>query len=326
MAEIFISYKREEQHIAQKFAELLEVHGWSVWWDPKIHAGERFDEVILEALNGCQCVIVIWSKRSINSTYIRDEASYARDQNKLVPVAVEDVQLPFRFNNIHTENFYDWEKGEKADCYARLIKSISKLVPAPQKVISASESDVQASLLDCYYLVEINLEDAAKGTTEIIKGSFRGMCEHCGGGGNRYSVNKDLIPCNKCNGKGSVLVPKALNVKIPAGVDTGDRIRLKGEGHSAQHQIGDLYLNVQVRSHPTFTRSENNLFTKIYLSYALAENGGELTVPTLFGLAKVKIPPNFHSGKKLRLRGKGLPSVRGESVGDLICYVQIGPG
>jgi hypothetical protein len=95
MSDIFISYKREEQAIARKLADALENEGWSVWWDPKLRAGEHFDDVIEKALKESKCVVVIWSERSIQSRYIRDEATYALDQGKLVPVVIENVNLPF---------------------------------------------------------------------------------------------------------------------------------------------------------------------------------------------------------------------------------------
>jgi TIR domain len=97
MSDIFISYKREEQPVARKLADALEKEGWSVWWDPKLRAGEHFDDVIEKALNEAKCVIVMWSNRSVKSRYVRDEATYALDQDKLVPVAIENVTLPSRF-------------------------------------------------------------------------------------------------------------------------------------------------------------------------------------------------------------------------------------
>jgi hypothetical protein len=97
MSDIFISYKREEQPLARRLADALEKKGWSVWWDPKVRAGERFDDVIEEALKDAKSVIVMWSKLSVKSRYVRDEATYALNRNKLVPIKIEEVDLPFRF-------------------------------------------------------------------------------------------------------------------------------------------------------------------------------------------------------------------------------------
>jgi len=84
MSDIFISYKREEQAEARKLANALEGEGWTVWWDPKLRAGERFNDVIETALRGAKCVIVMWSKRSVASKFVKDEATYALNRNKLV--------------------------------------------------------------------------------------------------------------------------------------------------------------------------------------------------------------------------------------------------
>ena len=87
LSDIFISYKREEQDKARQLADALEKQGWSVWWDPKLRAGRYFDDVIEQALDEARCVIVLWSKRSVKSRYVRDEPADALDCNKLVPVA-----------------------------------------------------------------------------------------------------------------------------------------------------------------------------------------------------------------------------------------------
>src|SRR5882724_5989648 len=101
MNEIFISYKREERDIARQLADTLEGRGWTVWWDPKLRAGEHFDDVIEDAIKNAKCVIVLWSARSIMSEYVKDEATYALELGKLVPVALDNNRLPFRFQRLH---------------------------------------------------------------------------------------------------------------------------------------------------------------------------------------------------------------------------------
>ena len=87
MSDIFISYKREDQPTARQLADALEKEGWNVWWDPKLRAGDHFDDVIEKALNEAKCVIVLWSAGSLQSRYVRDEATLALERNKLVPIA-----------------------------------------------------------------------------------------------------------------------------------------------------------------------------------------------------------------------------------------------
>ncbi len=114
-------------------------------------------------------------------------------------------------------------------------------------------------------------------------------CPHCQG---RGTLIKD--PCNKCHGHGRVERSKTLSVKIPAGVDTGDRIRLAGEGEAGEHgaPAGDLYVQVQVKQHPIFEREGNNLYCEVPINFAMAALGGEIEVPTLDGRVKLKVRRN----------------------------------
>ena len=132
-------------------------------------------------------------------------------------------------------------------------------------------------------------------------------------------------PCKVCNGKGRIRDTKTISVKIPPGVDVGDRIRLAGEGEAGENggPPGDLYVHINVLEHPIFTREATNLHCDVPISFATATLGGELEVPTLNGRVKLKIPPETQSGKLFRLRGKGVRSVRTSSTGDLICRVMV---
>ena len=132
-------------------------------------------------------------------------------------------------------------------------------------------------------------------------------------------------PCNKCHGHGRVERSKTLSVKIPAGVDTGDRIRLAGEGEAGEHgaPAGDLYVQVQVKQHPIFEREGNNLYCEVPINFAMAALGGEIEVPTLDGRVKLKVPGETQTGKLFRMRGKGVKSVRGGAQGDLLCRVVV---
>lgn len=129
MSDIFISYKREDQSHARALADVLERLGWSVWWDPKLRAGEHFDEVIENALQEAKCVIVLWSTRSVESRYVLDEATYALDNRKLVPVAIEDVKLPFRFQRVHTARLTDWDGTDSFPAFKRLVEDLLSIVP-----------------------------------------------------------------------------------------------------------------------------------------------------------------------------------------------------
>ena len=134
-----------------------------------------------------------------------------------------------------------------------------------------------------------------------------------------------MDPCNPCHGRGCVDETKTLSVKVPAGVDTGDRIRLSGEGQAGVHggPPGDLYVETAVRPHQIFQRDGPNLHCEIPISFADAALGGEFEVPTLNSRVKLKIPPGAQTGKLFRLRNKGVTPIRGGGTGDLMCRVVV---
>jgi molecular chaperone DnaJ len=118
---------------------------------------------------------------------------------------------------------------------------------------------------------------------------------------------------------------KTLSVKVPPGVDTGDRIRLSGEGEAGENggPPGDLYVETLIREHKIFQRDGSNLYCEVPIGFPAAALGGELEVPTLDGKVMLKIPPGTQSGKMFRMRGKGIKPVRGGPQGDLICRVNV---
>jgi len=212
---------------------------------------------------------------------------------------------------------------------------------------------------DLRYGMELSLEDAVAGTTTTIKiptkvkcgvcngsgakkGTTAKTCETCHGHGQVrmqqgfFSVQQTCPtchgqgkvitdPCGSCHGSGKVSQTKTLSVKVPAGVDTGDRIRLAGEGEAGEQggPPGDLYVEMSVKRHPIFTREESHLYCEVPISFATAALGGELEVPTLTGKVSLKVPAETQSGKSFRLRGKGVKPVRGGPTGDLFCKVMV---
>ncbi|MDR0779098.1 MAG: molecular chaperone DnaJ [Pseudomonadales bacterium] len=212
---------------------------------------------------------------------------------------------------------------------------------------------------DLSYTLELSLEDAVRGTVVKIRIPTRVTCENCDGTGARKgSVPENCLtcggagqvrmrqgpfavqqtcprchgagktikdPCHVCHGRGAVQENKTLSVKVPAGVDTGDRIRLTGEGEAGMHggPPGDLYVQVAIKVHPIFARDGANLLCEIPISFMDAALGGELEVPTLDGRVKLKIPPETQTGKLFRLREKGVSPVRGGATGDLLCRVVV---
>ncbi|HYJ30887.1 MAG TPA: molecular chaperone DnaJ [Allosphingosinicella sp.] len=145
-------------------------------------------------------------------------------------------------------------------------------------------------------------------------------CPRCQG---RGQVITD--PCDGCRGQGRLRRQKTLAVKVPAGVDDGDRIRLTGEGEAGRNggPAGDLYVEIRVREHKIFERDGSHLSCEVPMSFATASLGGTIEVPTLDGNATIKVPPETQSGRVFRLREKGIKPVRGGPTGDLFCRVVV---
>ncbi|MBX6392023.1 MAG: molecular chaperone DnaJ [Burkholderiales bacterium] len=212
---------------------------------------------------------------------------------------------------------------------------------------------------DLRYNLEITLEQAAHGTETKIRIPTTETCDTCNGSGAKpgtqpktcptcdghgqvrlqqgffsiqqtcprcHGIGKFIPdPCNTCHGAGRVKTHKTLSVKIPAGVDEGDRIRLAGEGEPGINggPPGDLYVQLHIKPHPIFRRDHDDLHCEMPISFVTAALGGEIEIPTLDGSAKIRIPPETQSGKVFRLRGKGIKGVRSNVHGDLYCHVVV---
>ncbi len=160
------------------------------------------------------------------------------------------------------------------------------------------------------------------GQVRIQQGFFsvQQTCPRCQGSG-KIVPN----PCKACDGTGRKQEQNTLDVKIPAGVDSGDRIRLAGQGEAGVNggPPGDLYVQVRVKPHKLFRRDGSDLHCEVPVSFATAALGGELEVPSLDGRVKLKVPAETQTGKQFRVSGKGVRSVHGGGVGDLICRVVV---
>ena len=146
-------------------------------------------------------------------------------------------------------------------------------------------------------------------------------CPTCSGMGQTI---KD--PCNTCHGQGRVEKEKSLSVNIPAGVETGTRIRLAGEGEAGMRggPTGDLYIFIEVQDHALFERENSSLYCRVPVSIATAALGGEIEVPTIDGgRSRVKVPEGSQSGRQMRLRGKGMPALRGGNTGDMFIELAV---
>src|SRR5687768_2840065 len=212
---------------------------------------------------------------------------------------------------------------------------------------------------DLRYNLEITLENAARGTETRIRIPTMEECTTCHGSGAKagtspitcpschghgqvrmqqgfFSIQQTCPrchgsgktvtnPCSACGGAGRIKKHKTLAVKIPAGVDEGDRIRLSGEGEAGVNggPSGDLYVVIHLKPHAVFQRDHNDLHCEMPISFTTAALGGEIEIPTLDGYAKIKVPAETQTGKVFRLRSKGIKGVRSTSHGDLLCHVVV---
>jgi molecular chaperone DnaJ len=212
---------------------------------------------------------------------------------------------------------------------------------------------------DLRYNLEVTLEQAARGTETKIRIPTMETCETCKGSGAKpgtqpktcetchgsgtvrlsqgfFSIQQTCPtchgtgktvsdPCATCRGAGRLKKHKTLAVKIPAGVDEGDRIRLSGEGEAGVNggPPGDLYVVMHLKPHGVFQREGDDLHCEMPISFAQAALGGEIEIPTLDGSAKIKIPVETQTGQVFRLRGKGIKGVRSSYPGDLLCQVVV---
>jgi len=212
---------------------------------------------------------------------------------------------------------------------------------------------------DLRYNLDLSLEDAARGSDVKIRIPAMEECETCHGSGAKpgtqpktcpachgrgevrvsqgfFSIQQTCPqcrgtgkiipePCATCSGAGRVKKHKTLSVKIPAGVDQDDRIRLTGEGEAGVNggPSGDLYVVVNLKPHPVFQRDGADLHCEMPISFTTAALGGEIEIPTLDGHAKIKIPTETQTGQVFRLKNKGIRPVRGSVIGDLYCHVAL---
>ena len=212
---------------------------------------------------------------------------------------------------------------------------------------------------DLRYNLEISLEQAAKGFETRIRIPTMAECATCKGSGAKpgtqpqtcstcrgagqvrvsqgpFSIQQTCPrchgtgkmianPCTTCSGAGRVKHQKTLQVRIPSGVDEGDRVRLSSEGEPGVNggPPGDLYVQVHIKPHPVFQRDHDDLHCEMPVSFSTAALGGDIDIPTLDGTARIKVPAESQSGKTFRLRGKGIKGVRSDFPGDLFCHVVV---
>jgi DnaJ-class molecular chaperone len=277
-------------------------------------ASERFKEI-----NEAHTVLSDPEKRKRYDTLGPDWERYARTGAGARP-PFEGQEVRFEqfgdgggFSDFFRSIFGDLTGGARGAGGFREaeFRDLGDLGGAEWNVGAGQGSDVEAG-------IELTLGEAFRGTRKTISIELDEPCKTCGGAGH---VNRQ--PCPQCHGTGWTKGGRHLDVKIPAGVDTGSRIRVAGEGARAGRRSGDLYLRVTVKPDPRFERKGDDLYVDLPVEVADAALGAEVSVPTLRGRVSMKIPPGTSSGRVFRLPGYGMPHLKGSGAGDQFVRVQI---
>ena len=201
-----------------------------------------------------------------------------------------------------------------------------------EEAVAGIDRKIQVpTLVNCHHCNGTGSEDGKLSTCATCRGhgrvrmqngifSIQQACPHCGGAGRVIET-----PCRHCHGEGRLEDERGLDVKVPPGVDEGDRIRLTGQGEAgpAGSTPGDLYVEIHVRPHPIFKRERDNLHCEVPIRFAQAALGATIEVPILGGATSITIPPETQTGQEFRLRGQGVKSVRSRQPGDLFCTVVV---
>jgi len=202
------------------------------------------------------------------------------------------------------------------EAYAGLQKTINVTTLATCESCSGTGAEGGAEPVTCPTCSGMGKVRAQQGFFTVER-----TCPTCGGLG---QIVKN--PCKACGGAGRVEKTRALSVDIPAGVETGTRMRLAGKGEAGLRggPQGDLYIFIEVREHPIFVRDGNTLYCRVPVSMATAALGGDVEVPTIDGgRSRVKVPEGSQTGRQMRLRGKGMPALRGGGAGDMVIELAV---
>jgi molecular chaperone DnaJ len=294
-----VSRNASEKEIKQAYRRLARKH------HPDLNPGDKSAEAKFKEINAAYEVISNAEKRKKYDQF-GDQWEYADQFAK----AGEQQRVRWDFGKGGTAFEYGDLSGF-GDIFSNLFGGAgtgSRMKRGPQL-----GQDIESP-------IEVSLEEAYHGSTRVIQLQTQEPCTACGGTGR---VGNRV--CTICNGAGGKVIPKRLEVKIPAGVRDGSRIRIAGEGSLGRGggNKGDLYLAVKVLPHQFFERKGDDLYTEVSMPLASAMLGGEVILPTLNGNLSLKIPPETQNGKVFRLAGKGMPKLGNADHGSMFAKAKV---
>jgi len=292
-----VSRSASEKEIKQAYRRLARKH------HPDVNPGDKSAESRFKEINEAHEVLSDAEKRRKYDQF-GDKWQYADQFGKA------GARGPFGDGQTEPHT-YEWDEAEAGDL-GNIFEKMFRGSPRTGRRTRRG-ADVEHPL-------EVTLEEAFAGTSRILQTQAEDVCQVCSGRGALKNA-----PCYACGGTGRVLRPKRLEVKIPAGVKTGSRVRVAGEGGTGMvgGAKGDLYLIVTVSPYSMFERREDELYVDISVPLTVAILGGEVEVPTLKGKVSLKIPEETQNGKTFRLSGLGMPHLGSSGRGDLFAKVKV---
>jgi molecular chaperone DnaJ len=281
-----------QKEIRQAYRRLARQH------HPDVNAGDQAAEAKFKEVNAAYEVLSDAEKRRKYDKY-GDQWEHA-DQIEEMQKRASGTRA-FRFN----QGGIQFDSGEFGDLGGIFENLFGGARARPRRAAPVEQR------------LDVTLEEAFHGTTRTLQLATEEVCATCGGSGEIANA-----VCHVCDGRGVALKTRRLEVKVPAGVETGSRIRIAGEGHDGGGARGDLYLVVTVRPHPRFERKGADLYVDVDVPLTAAVLGGEAEVPTLTGKVALTVPALTQNGKVFRLAKLGMPRLKGGERGDL--YAQVG--
>lgn len=317
MADIFISYKKDDRALAEAAVRALEGAGYSVWWDDRITPTEHWDRLIEREIDQAKAVLVLWTPRSVESDWVRIEANFAAEHSKLVQVRFGGCKPPLAYSMLQRVDLDD-ANGFAGRDWDKALGWIALLAGRSEHDAPANNDDFQKVFDESGFgdlfenVFGFAREKSDNGDIHVpgaltIAEAMTGM---------QYDI--DPIP--------EAAAPEQYRIVIPPGVSNGTKMRLAGKGAArGDGGVGDLYLVIAIRDSGPFRLEGRDLNIDVPLSPSEAAAGGERGVKLPNGrILRARIPPDVADGRIMRLTGCGLPS-RGEfAAGDLMLHIKVG--
>jgi molecular chaperone DnaJ len=289
-----------EQEVKQAYRRLARKY------HPDVNPGDKFAEDRFKEINEAYEVLSDKEKRQKYDKY-GDQWQYADQFSK----AGGNKNARWDFGGGNSQGFR-FEEGDLEDLFGGLF--------GRGRTGGFGRQSRPSRGRDIEHPVEVTLEEAFSGANRILSMESREACPSCSGTGRIQNA-----VCSACMGSGTVSGIKRIEVKIPAGVKDGSKVRIAGKGEAGYGggKTGDLFLKISVKQHKQFERNGDNLKEEISVPLLTALLGGEVQVPTLKGKLALKIPPETQNGREFKLAGQGMPKLNNSSKGDLIAKVKV---